>query len=585
MKRYTIVIYLWLLMFSGLAQPGNLQTPDCDAQFQATSDVLNPMKIHFRDKSSGVVSAWQWSFGDGSTSMLQNPDHIYMSGGSYFVCLTITANNGLCHDVLCVAITIHEPGSCVADYHYSFNQGSPLQYHFEDNSSGPVNRWNWDFGDGTTSDQRNPYHEFPGYGDYAVCLTAYHNDSITNCLDTKCDTVRVSPPPQCEARFFAVLDSMNQQPRVFRFNSTSIGNPNQFEWHFGDGTSANGPVVYHQYKNEGQYKVCLTAIRKDGGIIWCADSVCKTIQAPQYYSVGGHLFAGTTPINNPVSTGDTGIVYLYRKNGMVIIPFDTSSFTYLGYYAFPNLLPGEYLLKTELTDGSAHYREFLPSYYPASLNWTQANSLTVTDSSAFHSHINMIKTAEIPVGLCSVHGIAVKGEPGLISPPEPFVEILLLDSQLQPLNFTVTDALGAFSFNNLPYGAYYLYAEVPGKYSRYTAVWLDESASSIDSVLIGVFGHNVTGIGEQGQCHQVSFRIFPNPAVTGFNIVLVSGVNAKLNVQIVDIFGNVRSDKKINCLQGETQCYMDLGGFNSGIYFIRVRDEQGWQETKRLIRW
>ena len=44
------------------------------------------------------------------------------------------------------------------------------------------------------------------------------------------------------------------------------------------------------------------------------------------YSLGGHLFAGEYPINNPVSTGDTGIVFLYQLNNNSIIPVDTTQF-------------------------------------------------------------------------------------------------------------------------------------------------------------------------------------------------------------------------------------------------------------------
>lgn len=46
-----------------------------------------PRKITFTNSSSNATS-YHWDFGDGSTSVLASPSHIYTSGGSYSVTLT-----------------------------------------------------------------------------------------------------------------------------------------------------------------------------------------------------------------------------------------------------------------------------------------------------------------------------------------------------------------------------------------------------------------------------------------------------------------------------------------------------------------
>jgi PKD repeat protein len=48
--------------------------------------------VSFVDQSSGSPVSWSWSFGDGATSSLQNPTHIYAARGTYVV--TLTASNG-----------------------------------------------------------------------------------------------------------------------------------------------------------------------------------------------------------------------------------------------------------------------------------------------------------------------------------------------------------------------------------------------------------------------------------------------------------------------------------------------------------
>ncbi|MBC8464562.1 MAG: PKD domain-containing protein, partial [Bacteroidetes bacterium] len=60
--------------------------PPAHFSFTGANDPA-PRKITFT-KSSGTVIAWNWDFGDGSTSVLASPSHIYTSGGSYSATLT-----------------------------------------------------------------------------------------------------------------------------------------------------------------------------------------------------------------------------------------------------------------------------------------------------------------------------------------------------------------------------------------------------------------------------------------------------------------------------------------------------------------
>jgi PKD repeat protein len=66
--------------------------------------------------------------------------------------------------------------------------GSPDSYQFTDLSTGNIFSWNWDFGDGTFSQEQNPIHLFPGPGAYEICLVVIGN----NCSDTYCNTIVIS---------------------------------------------------------------------------------------------------------------------------------------------------------------------------------------------------------------------------------------------------------------------------------------------------------------------------------------------------------------------------------------------------------
>jgi len=59
-------------------------------------DVPFGSSVQFTDTTFGSVTDWMWDFGDGLTSMLQNPDYNYVDPGSYWV--TLIASNHGCAD-------------------------------------------------------------------------------------------------------------------------------------------------------------------------------------------------------------------------------------------------------------------------------------------------------------------------------------------------------------------------------------------------------------------------------------------------------------------------------------------------------
>ena len=79
---------------------------NCQADFFYSLDSIAnlPNAFHFSDNSIGNINSWSWDFGDGTTSVLQNPYHLFPDSGSYYVCLTV--GNGSCSDVTCETIYV-----------------------------------------------------------------------------------------------------------------------------------------------------------------------------------------------------------------------------------------------------------------------------------------------------------------------------------------------------------------------------------------------------------------------------------------------------------------------------------------------
>lgn len=82
--------------------------PSAVAQFTSNASAQS-QAVSFQNTSTGAAT-YSWDFGDGNTSALQSPVHIYTAAGTYTVCLTATAANG-CQDEHCTQITVNSLGN------------------------------------------------------------------------------------------------------------------------------------------------------------------------------------------------------------------------------------------------------------------------------------------------------------------------------------------------------------------------------------------------------------------------------------------------------------------------------------------
>jgi gliding motility-associated-like protein len=196
------------------------------------------------------VASYLWDFGDGNTSPLQNPTHIYPIQGTYTVKLFITTNDG-CVDSAVVANAARVGSLPVADF-----SAAPLSQcvgqivQFTDLSV-PADRWLWDFGNGTgTATAQNPQYAYPDTGVYTIRLIAWNN----GCPDTviKSNYITALPPV---ARFTPGFNCSNKRQVIFTDNSVL---PQTWAWDFGDGTTSTLQNPTHTYANYGNYAVSLT---------------------------------------------------------------------------------------------------------------------------------------------------------------------------------------------------------------------------------------------------------------------------------------------------------------------------------------
>ena len=68
-------------------------TPSANFSANPTSG-NTPLSVNFTDESTGTITSWNWDFGDGASSSIQNPSHIYTNEGKYSVGLTVSGPYG-----------------------------------------------------------------------------------------------------------------------------------------------------------------------------------------------------------------------------------------------------------------------------------------------------------------------------------------------------------------------------------------------------------------------------------------------------------------------------------------------------------
>ena len=243
------------------------------ADFTASDSIgCFPFPVKFTDKSEvndGVINSWQWDFGDGNTSTEQHPSHTYTGTGNYTVTLKVTSSNG-CTKSFSKSQYIQIASGVLADFDFTPAANScnaPLEIIFNNKSveSGTVS-YVWDFGDGQTSTERDPHHNYTANGSYTVTLSAVNT---SGCRDTvRKKNVIVLGNTQTQ---FTIPASVCAGQPFFPIN-TSTPAPVAVHWDFGDGSTSTEMSPQKSYASGGTF-----TIKMVNRFATCADSINKLI--------------------------------------------------------------------------------------------------------------------------------------------------------------------------------------------------------------------------------------------------------------------------------------------------------------------
>ncbi|MFN0082244.1 MAG: PKD domain-containing protein [Ferruginibacter sp.] len=321
------------------------------AYFSFLAATSQPTLIQFTNQSPGYLptDSITWNFGDSTSSHDANPTHIFTTGGTFTVCLTIvrhTATGAVpCVRQYCKVVTIAQPCTLVANFTWSHDSTGVNIYNYRfNNTSAPLSSTDsirWTFGDGTSSNQVNPNHAYAQPGTYTVCLRVIKrtaSGTLSNCVAEKCYTITIQQLCTIQANYSRTVSTSNYKTIYFTNTSNATPNNATATWYFGDSSTATTWNATHTYNQQGSYNVCLR-VQSGTCVSYKCDSVRIIEPTPPCAAQSNYSFVRSTTNNNIITFTpayiDSAVQYTWTfgdSTGSQTAVTPTHQFTAIGYY-------------------------------------------------------------------------------------------------------------------------------------------------------------------------------------------------------------------------------------------------------------
>jgi PKD repeat protein len=256
-----------------------------------------PVMVTFNETSGNGVN-WEWDFGDGSTTIYNNPaNHQYNTAGVYTVTLTVRYSDGSSEVITktnYIRISTGPTVSFIANY-TSVCPGEVVTFTPTVNPGGNnIGSYFWDFGDGNISSTATPTHIYYTSGTRSVSLEVV---DTMGCKTKVSNTNYIFIKPTPVANFtsttnvFCIEDL--SQTRQVTFSDSSDTSAISYYWDFGDGTNSSQKNPPAKTYSRGNYDITLIVTNAYG----CKDTIIKS----KYVMVG--LFEATYTLSDSVLCG------------------------------------------------------------------------------------------------------------------------------------------------------------------------------------------------------------------------------------------------------------------------------------------
>lgn len=237
---------------------------------------------------STLTDEWVWSIGGYDSNGVQTPpppgtqfsttqDATYNPTDTGFMWIQLIVGYNGCYDTLVEDSFLYILGPYITISN-TFNCDTPFTYMFNADNFKGVQRWYWDWGDGTPLDSINEdsAHTYGTTGDYTITLSVYNDSNGCEQVETTNIMVREIIAD------FSMDTALGCMPLLINFDGSPSQDEVSYQWDFGDSTGvfSGGPTYSHIFDKRGEMAVQLVATDVNG----CKDTVLKTIKAYKPYA-------------------------------------------------------------------------------------------------------------------------------------------------------------------------------------------------------------------------------------------------------------------------------------------------------------
>jgi len=295
--------------------------PGIQAQFTPDNAIgCNALDVNFTNQSSATAVMFDWDFGDGGSSTLQDPSHLFenmtVANQDYTVRLVSTTLNQ-CRDTAWQVIRVHPYIN--ADFSVDNFQGcAPFPLTLQNSAEGAVSQYEWNWGDGSppsNSGLPTLTHTYQNLTPNPVLmpirLVIRNADA---CTDTLIRNITVFP--EVTSQFTQdVLAGCN--PLQVGFTNQSNTAATIFSWEFGDGGSSALQNPTHTFQNLDLVNTDYTTSLISKSVYGCADTSDATITLYSYLRADFTLAQGSTcsPVDVTFTNSSVGGTSYYWEFG------------------------------------------------------------------------------------------------------------------------------------------------------------------------------------------------------------------------------------------------------------------------------
>lgn len=308
--------------------------PGPDIDFSFTPQTACAGEPFFFDGVVTGVGSVYWDLGDGNTSTLTDPVHVFNGSGTFNVSLSATAIGNGCTSTVTYPVTVlaapnvgftTDPSNGCIDLQVAFTNTT---------TGGDFHEWN--FGDGNTSASISPFHTYTVAGNYTVRLIS---SNVTGCVDTTYAQIVAHPLPDA---VFSIAPSTSCGPETVVQTTNDSQGAVGFTWDLGNGTTSalNQPAI--TYTEPGTYVITLTATNQFG----CVDlATASFIQYPtplaSFYSEPEPACAGYPVDFQNTSENGVAFQWSFGDGNTSNTPFPLHTYDVPGAYDVRLIVIGE----------------------------------------------------------------------------------------------------------------------------------------------------------------------------------------------------------------------------------------------------